>query len=384
MEQETPDLPLAGIRVLDLAQYLSGPGAALRLADLGATVTKVEPPNGDNCRRLKFRDLELGGTSALFQTINRGKGSVAANLKDEADLEAVKELVKHADVLVQNFRPGTIERLGLGYDVVSEINPQIIYATVTGYGPALEWETFPGQDLLAQSVMGIPYLNGSAESSPIAVGTSIADMSAAGHLVQGILAGLVRRARTGRGGRVDVSLMESVLDLAFESFTHYLNIGTAPVRGPKDGAHPDIAAPYGIYETANGYIALSMIPVPKLAELLEVDGLETYTGPGDAFEHRPDIVGLVGHRLRENTTEHWLEILRNADAWCAPVLSWPELSQQEAFSQASLVQTVNLDDGTTMQTTRCPIRIDGRILNSDVPAPELGPRVTDLDASHAN
>jgi CoA:oxalate CoA-transferase len=367
--------PLVGITVLDFAQYLSGPAAAMRLSDLGARVIKVEPPRGDNCRRLAFRGLRIGGASALFQTVNRGKDSVTADLKDPDDLAAVKELIATADVLIQNSRPGVMERLGLGYDVVAQLNPRIVYASVSGFGPAEDWKDRPGQDLLAQSTVGVPWLNGSTDQPPIAVGTSIADLFAASHLVEGVLACLVRRGVTGRGGRVDVSLLESLLDLVFESFTTYLNTGTAPVRGPRDSAHADIAAPYGIYRTADGHLALSMIPIPHLGELIDLPALARYEGPDDAFTHRSEIVPLIADHLRTRTTDHWLAILRAADAWCAKVLTWPELIAENAFRQGEFIQTIQFDDGTTMRTTRCPIRIDGTVITSDRAAPTTGPRI---------
>jgi CoA:oxalate CoA-transferase len=369
------DLPLQGVTVLDFAQYLSGPSAAMRLSDLGATVIKVEPPAGDNCRRLTFRGLSLGGTSALFQTINRGKSSIAADLKDVDDLAAVKDLIRQADVMIQNSRPGVMERLGLGWGVVAELNPRLVYASVSGFGPAKDWESRPGQDLLAQATAGIPWLNGSIDMPPIAVGTSIADLFAASHLVEGILACLVRRGTTGRGGRVDVSLFESLLDLVFESFTTYLNTGIAPERGPRDGAHPDIAAPYGLYQTVDGYIALSMIPIPRLGELIGAPELARFDAPDDATKKRAEIIPLLSERLRTEKTDHWLDILRAADAWCAKVLTWPELVEEDAFRQGSFTQAIQLDDGTTLTTTRCPIRIDGAVITSDQPAPALGPRI---------
>src|SRR4051812_35173032 len=162
-ETSTEMLPLEGLLVVDLSQFLAGPYCALRLADLGARVIKIERPNGgDLCRQLYISNLELDGDSTLFHSINRNKQSYAADLKDPADMARIKKLITKADVFIQNFRPGIIERIGLGYEAVKEINPRIVYATVSGYGSAGPWRDKPGQDLLVQSMSGVAWLSGNA------------------------------------------------------------------------------------------------------------------------------------------------------------------------------------------------------------------------------
>src|SRR5919202_5069914 len=222
-------LPLDGLLVLDFSQFLAGPSCALRLADLGARVIKIERPDvGDLCRQLYISNLELDGDSTLFHSINRNKQSFAANLKDPAGLERVKKLVARADVLIQNFRPGVIERLGLDYASVQELNPRLGYATLTGYGQEGPWRDKPGQDLLVQALSGLVWLNGDADQPPLPFGLAVADLVAGAHLAQGILACLVRRGITGAGGLVEASLLKSVLDCQFEVFTTFLNDGGKP------------------------------------------------------------------------------------------------------------------------------------------------------------
>ena len=254
------DLPLNGLLVLDFSQFLSGPSCALRLADLGANVVKVERPGtGELCRQLYLSDLEVEGDSALFHSINRNKRSFAADLKNPDDLTAVKRLIAHADVIVQNFRPAVMERLGLGYDAVRAINPRIVYGAITGYGAEGPWTGKPGQDLLAQSLSGLPWLSGDADDGPVPVGVAIADIMAGAHLAQGILACLVRRGVTGQGGRVDVSLLESTLDFQFQEITTFLNGSRRmPPRGRFSSASVYLGAPYGVYRTEDGYIAIAM------------------------------------------------------------------------------------------------------------------------------
>lgn len=190
--------PLDGLTVLDFSQFLAGPSAALRLADMGARVIKIERPNsGDLGRQLYISNLGIDGDSTLFHSINRNKQSFAADLKDESDRRVILRLIARADVMIQNFRPGVIDRLGLDYESVRGDNPRLVYAEVTGYGKKGLWREKPGQDLLAQSLSGLTWLNGNDGQPPMPMGLSVADLFAGAHLVQGILACLVRRGVTG-------------------------------------------------------------------------------------------------------------------------------------------------------------------------------------------
>jgi CoA:oxalate CoA-transferase len=366
--------PLAGLLVLDLSQFLAGPAAAMRLADLGARVIKIERPDGgDLCRRLYISNLVLDGDSTLFHSINRHKESFAADLKNSDDLAAVHQLIAQADVLIQNFRPGVIERIGLDYSRVREINPRLVYGSITGYGDRGPWRDKPGQDLLAQSLSGLTWLSGNADHGPSPMGLAVADLTAGAHLVQGILACLVRRGMTGQGGLVEVSLLESILDLQFEVLTTHLNDGgQEPARSARNNAHAYLAAPYGIYETADGYLALAMMPVPLLAPLLECEALAAYDTPDIWFTQRDTIKALIAERLLTRTTDAWLEILEPADIWCADVLTWTRLRQHEGFQALQMTQRVSRLNGASLETTRCPIRIDGQLLTASRGAPTIG------------
>lgn len=386
------DRPLAGLLALDLSQFLAGPSAAMRLADLGARVIKIERPGtGDLCRQLYISNLALDGDSTLFHSINRNKESYAADLKQPADLAAVKELAAHADVLIQNFRPGVIERLGLDYPSVSALNPRLVYGSVTGYGDRGPWRDKPGQDLLAQSLSGLTWLSGDAAQGPVPMGLAIADLMAGSHLAQGILACLVRRGISGRGGLVEVSLLESVLDVQFEVLTTHLNDGgLAPQRSAVNNAHAYLAAPYGIYATQDGFLALAMMPVPRLGELLDCPALAQFETPQSWFEQRDEIKAVLAAQLRQRTTGDWLAVLEPADVWCADVLDWPRLIAHPAFQALGMVQTVQRRNGAELATTRCPIRIDGSILTSSRGAPAVGEDnaaidafLADQEASHA-
>lgn len=365
--------PLDGLLVLDLAQFLSGPSAALRLGDLGARVVKVERPGGgDICRTLYLTDTDVGGDSTLFHAINRNKESLAIDLKKPDDLAALKQLIARADVLIQNFRPGVIDRLGLGYQDVHALNPKLVYAGVSGYGEAGPWVGMPGQDLLAQALSGVTWLNGHEGDGPVPLGLSIGDMLAGHVLTEGILAALVRRGMTGEGALVQTSLLEALIDLQFELLTTYLNDGhRAPARAGFRNANAYLAAPYGLYPTADGYLALAMMPLAQLAEVLPLPALLAYDAEA-AFHQRDAIKRLIASELVQHTTGYWLARLRPADVWCAEVLDWPGLLQSEAFKRLDMLQTVAREDGTAIRTTCGPVRIDGQRAIHRRAAPRVG------------
>ena len=371
---EKPERPLEGILALDFSQFLSGSLATLRLADMGARVIKIERPGaGDLGRSLYLSDTDVHGENTLFHAINRNKESYAADLKNPSDRDKLRVLIARADVMVQNFRPGVMERLGFGYDKVSPINSRLVYGVVSGYGNAEAWRDRPGQDLLAQARSGIMWLSGDAGDPPTPMTLAIADMLAGHNLCEGILACLVRRGVTGRGGLVETSLIEALLDFQFEVLTTHLNDGRRPPR--RSGfrnAHAYLAAPYGVYDTDNGYLALAMTHLPTLGKLLDLPALDGSADPADGFRRRDEIKQIIAQRLKQHSTEHWLEILTAADIWCAEVLDWPKLCASEAFDQLAMIQTLRNGDGVEILTTRIPIRLDGDLLTSERLAPRVG------------
>ena len=366
--------PLDGILVLDFSQFLSGPSASLRLADLGARVIKIErPETGDICRAHYVADTTLDGESTLFHAINRNKESFAADLKDELALDEVRKLITHADVVLHNFRPGVMTRLGLDYDAVRSLKPDIIYGAITGYGANSPWSGKTGQDLLVQELGGLTWLSGNAGDGPVPMGLAIADIYAGAHLVQGVLACLVRKGIAGEGGLVEISMLESVIDLQFEPLTvHYQDGGEEAERTANNNAHAFLGAPYGIYATGDGYLALAMCSIPQLGELLDLDELLNYPDPGSWFEKRDGIKLLLAEHLVKKSTAEWLSILEPADIWCADVLDWRRLRAHSGYQVLGMEQDVKRGNGFKYRTTRCPIRINGEKLYSDIGSPEIG------------
>ncbi|QEW21910.1 Formyl-coenzyme A transferase [Marinibacterium anthonyi] len=368
-----PERPLEGLLVVDLSQFLSGPYCSLRLSDLGARVIKIERAGqGDLSRQLYLSDTELGGDSTIFHAINRGKESLALDLKDPTDLAALKTLLMRADVMIQNFRPGVADRIGIGWEAVHALNPRLVMGSVSGYGTDGPWVGLPGQDLLAQARSGLMWLTGDAGQGPVPMGLAVGDMFAGVALSQGILAALVRRGIDGKGRHVETSLLEALVDLQFEVLTTWLNDGRRmPSRSEVNSAHAYLGAPYGVYGAADGHLAIAMTPLDKLGGLLDLPGIVGL--PSDAvFRQRDRIKAMIAERVAERSVADWLSVLQPADIWCAEVLDWGQLVEEDAFRRLGLLQTVTRDDGVSIDTTCTPMTFDGIRPQGRRAAPKVG------------
>ncbi|MDM1293603.1 CoA transferase [Sphingobacterium sp. N143] len=366
--------PLAGLLVLEFSQFMAGPTAGLRLADLGARVVKIERPGaGEGGRQIAIKNIFVDESSLVFHTINRNKESYAANLKDEHDLKAIKKLIRQADVMTHNFRPGVMEKIGLDYESVRQLNPKMIYATVTGYGNEGPWAKKPGQDLLVQSLSGLSWLSGCAQDGPVPFGLAVVDMYCATHLTQGILAALLRRARTQLGALVEVSLLESALDMQFELLTTHANDGhKLPARSTVRGAgHAYLSAPYGLYKTLDGHIALAMGNVSHIAAAIGLPEAP-YQDASTWFSRRDEILEEFAGMLCQKTTAEWVSKLESAGIWCGPVNDYHRFFQEKGFAEAGMLQQVKLQDGSALTTTPSVYQIDGKRLFADKPAPKVG------------
>ncbi len=365
--------PLEGLTVLEFAQYMAGPSAGLRLADLGARVIKIErPESGEGGRQIAIKNLFVDGDRLVFHTINRNKESFAADLKNPEDMATVKRLIARADVLTHNFRPGVMEKIGLDWESVRQLNPRIVYGEVTGYGQDGPWKDKPGQDLLLQSLSGLTWLSGNADQGPVPMGLAVVDILCGSHLVQGILASLIRRAKTQKGAFVQVSLLESILDFQFEVITtHLADGGRLPQRSKRFNAHAYLAAPYGVYPTEDGYLGLAMGDPTKIARLIGCTAIEAYSDPSKWFTCRDEIQQILADQLLTQPTGQWLAVLQPAGVWCSDVFDYARLVAHEGWRVLKMDQIVRRD-GVEVHTTRCPIRIDKEILLSPKAAPRVG------------
>ncbi|RME22689.1 MAG: CoA transferase, partial [Deltaproteobacteria bacterium] len=318
--------PLAGLRVLDLSRVLAGPFATMHLADMGADVVKIEPPGGDETRSFgpPFVEGADGAESAYFLAVNRGKRSVCMDLKARRDRELTLALAGAADVVVANFRPGVLERLGLGADALVRRHPRLVVCRISGFGPD---DPRPGYDNIIQGMSGIPALTGEPDGPPAKCGASIADLVGGHNTVQAILAALLRRECTGRGGVIDVTLLDGMLDMLVYHATGWLGAGVAPVR--RGDAHPSVH-PLGRYRSADGWISLAVGNDPLFARLCEGLGL-SWMADDPRFRTNP---ARVAHRaaldaefsavIATRTSEEWVERLQALGVPCGPVRSVPQ------------------------------------------------------------
>ena len=313
---------LEGVRIAAFTQFLLGPAAVQYLADLGADVVKVEAPGGGAWeRRWAGADTFPGGVLAFFLLANRNLRSVTLDLKSARGLEAARRLIASADVVVENFRPGVMDRLGLGYEAARAVRPDVIYASASGYGADGPSRDLPGQDLLIQALSRLGWLTGRRGQDPVSAGAAVVDQHGAALLAMGLLAALVHRERTGEGQRIEVTMLHAALDLMTEPVVYRLN-GAAIERPEEAIADTFHAAPYGFYRTRDGHVAISMTPVARLREALgDPEPWEGLDDPAAAFPERDRIRAALGPLVERHSTQELVALLRSHGVWCAPVNS---------------------------------------------------------------
>lgn len=346
---------LEGLRVADFSQLVQGPNATQMLADMGADIIKVEPLHGDWQRNWSIRDTYINGESLSFLAFNRAKRSITLNLKDPRGKEVADKIIKSSDVLVENFRPGVMDRLGLGYETLVKIHPRLIYCASCGWGLDGPYAKRPGQDLLAQAVTGTLMLNGKAGDPPSPVGIGVADLTASLHIVTGILAALHERERSGRGQRVDINLLNSMLSLATQEVTLYLNTGEPPQRSTAGLGHPCVGAPMGVYKTLDGFIVVAMMPIGKVAELVGILGFEG-NDSRNVLENRDEVKRKLEPGFARKTTQELMNIFMEADIWAAPVNTFPEMERDPQVQHNQILVGFDHPKAKQFRTVGPPIR----------------------------
>jgi crotonobetainyl-CoA:carnitine CoA-transferase CaiB-like acyl-CoA transferase len=367
------------VRILAFTQFLLGPAACQYLADMGADVIKIEPPGrGAWERSWAGAELFINGVSAFFLLANRNLRSVTLNLKSERGAEAARRLAARTDVVIENYRPGVLDRLGLGYERIKELNPKVIYASGSGYGSDGPYSHLPGQDLLLQAISGLGANTGTESDGPTVSAAAIVDQHSASLLAMGILGALVHRERTGEGQRVEVIMMEAALDIQTEPVVYHLN--GARLRRPKtpvaDTFH---SVPYGFYATADGHLAISMAPIKSIAEVLgRPASLEPYEDPTMAFSKRDEIRAALDPYFRERTTAEWLDILRAHGIWCAPVNTLTETFDDAAIKHIAPVLEFDHPRAGRVRVLKHPVRYSSGVATLRRPPPELGEHTAEV------
>jgi crotonobetainyl-CoA:carnitine CoA-transferase CaiB-like acyl-CoA transferase len=318
--------PLKGLRVADFSQLVQGPSATQLLGDMGADIVKIEPRAGEWSRGWSIGDTFINGESLSYLAFNRAKRSITLDLKAEEGKEIARRIIKSSDVLIENFRPGVMDRLGLGYEALSAKQPELIYCASSGWGQDGPYEARPGQDLLAQSIAGVLMLNGTADDPPVPVGIGLADLTAGLHIVIAVLMALYERSRSGKGQRLDVNLLNSMLHQTTQELTLYMNTLREPQRSAAGIGHPYVGAPMGVYKTKDGYISIAMMPVGKIGELVGVSGFEG-NDSRNVTANRDDVKRKLEKGFAQKTTSELMDIFMKADIWAAPVNTFPEVER---------------------------------------------------------
>lgn len=348
---------LQDVRILSLTQFFLGPSAVQYLADMGAEVTKIEPVQGAYERRWSGANQFIEGRSMFYMLANRRAKSVSLNLKDGQAQSIALSLAHHVDVVVQNFRPGVAERLGLGYDAVRAVNPGVIYASASGYGESGEYRDLPGQDLLLQAMTGLASISGTAEGPPTPTGCAVIDQHGAALLAMGILGALYRRSRSGEGEHVHVTMAMASLDLQLESISYHLNGGAVrrSADGLASGYHP---APYGIYPTADGYLAVSLSPISTIAEALGSDALRRFS-EADGWTRRQEIAELMAAALKRRAAKEWEGFLRGHGVWVQRVNTYDDVLSDPAMRSLEPFESVNVAGVGEVRFLRSAIEFEG-------------------------
>jgi crotonobetainyl-CoA:carnitine CoA-transferase CaiB-like acyl-CoA transferase len=333
--------PLQGVKIVDFTQMMAGPWATQMLADLGAEVIKIERPNtGEWERSLASMGELLKGDSPFFHAMNRNKKSLTLDLKHPKAKEIIYKLVEDADVVAENFRPGVLDRLGYGYEKLSEINPGIVYLSSSGYGSSGPYVNRPGQDLLLQGMSGMLAYTGKKGDIPTPAGSSIVDEGTAMMNALSITAALYHKQRTGEGQKIEVRMLDTAIAMQCQEVAAHLNLGQKFERSEAGIGGAWLSAPFGVYQTKDNYMTLAMADVPTLADIFEIQELKEYKEPMDAFNHRDEIRRKIESKTPLKTTAEWLSLLDQYDIWCGPVNTFEDVFEDPQVLHNDIVKTI--------------------------------------------
>ena len=372
--------PLAGLRVIDLTRVLSGPYCTMTLGDMGAEVIKVEHPEGGDDTR-SFAPPYQGDQSAYFLSVNRNKKSLTLNLKDDGAKEVLWQLIDTADIIVENFRPGAAKRLGFGYEDVAVRRPEMIYASISGFGDTGPDATRPGYDLIVQGESAMMNITGDQDTPPFKMGTSIADLVSGMTLVQGILAALYARRDSGRGQHVKVSMLEALSSLLTYHAGNYFATGTSYERA--GNAHPSIV-PYETFKASDGWLNIAVgndnqwLTFCDAVERPDLKAHEDYIkGPGRVGD-RDKLIPMIAEILQGKTRDEWITILSNAGIPCGAIQTVSEICESETLKQRGMIWKMQHPTAGEVRNIANPITLTGTPFPQPSPPPRLGEHTDDV------
>ncbi|KAB0570681.1 CaiB/BaiF CoA transferase family protein [Brucella pituitosa] len=369
---------LSGYRVLDCSIAMAGPFAAQRLGDLGADVVKVEPTTGEWQRHVAAGGAEGNRVNVSFLSLNRNKRSLAVDLKSPDGKQVLLDLVKTADVFLQNYRPGVAKRLGVDYESLVKINPKLIYVSISGYGEDGPYVHRPGQDLVLQGMSGAMLSAGREGEPPTAAGQYLVDAITAYTAFEGALAALLHRERTGEGQLVQVNMLDAITTIQMQELSVFTVGGKPQTRSAEPHAHVYIRAPYGAFATSDGFIIVAFPKLKTLGEVIGEDSFLTMNDEVDTWARRDEIFAKTRDKLKTKTSAEWLELLRAADIWCGPVYGYADLVDDEQIRHnGTFVEYEHPTEGK-VKTPGFPIRFSKTPSMVDRGAPVTGQDTRDV------
>lgn len=373
-EAPTPDKALSGLRVLDFSHLLQGPFATQLLGDMGADIIKIERPGkGDLFRSLTFRNKWVGGSeSPNFLAWNRNKRSLALNLKSDEAKAIIMELATDADVVVQNFRPGVMAKMGYGYEDFRKVNPRIIYCSGSGYGESGPYVERPGQDMLIQGLTGIMAATGQSANPPTPVGAGFSDQIGAMNMVYGILTALLWRERSGLGQEIKVNLLAGVMAHQNQEYVMAMNFDEDFQRPNSGIGHPGMDAPFGTYPTQDGWVTIAMSPYRTLVGVLGNPDLLVHDTPDQLFDDRDLIWNKLALETRKWTNATLIEALLAADIWCGEVKSHLEAVQDPQVQHMGIVTSYDHPVAGTVKVIGPAVHFGATPARIERPAPLVG------------
>ena len=367
---------LDGIRILDFTQMMLGPYGTQLLADLGADVIKVERSEGEWERTLAMMGGFVAGESAAYLAMNRNKRSIALDLKSSEARDALLVLGATCDVIVENFRPGVMARLGLGYDDFAAVRADIIFCSGSGWGQdtAFARENRPGQDLLIQSMSGLAASTGRRNDPPTPAGTAIVDYATALMLSNGILAALVARNIHGIGQKVEVDLYSTAIAMQCQEISAFVNQGEYYDRSTEGIGQPWLSAPFGIYEASDGWFAVAMAPLSVVGNAIGDDRVAGF----DAWINRDEVKAFLGRLFIEHSVQNWLDLLMPAGVWAARVRTTKEAVDELRRESSDLLVTVDGPDGSQIELIGCAIKLSATPWQQRLSPPYVGEHTTEV------
>jgi crotonobetainyl-CoA:carnitine CoA-transferase CaiB-like acyl-CoA transferase len=360
-----------GVKVLSFTHFLQGPSAVQMLADLGADVVKIEPLKGAFERHWSGFDAFIDDVSIFFMLANRNQRSLSIDLRSDKGKEIILRMVREADVVIENYRPGVMKRLGFDYESLKAINPRLIYCSCTGYGSEGPYFERPGQDLLLQCMSGLALLSGEDGAPPTPVGSAIVDQHAAMLAAFGVVAAMYEREKTGKGKMIESNLLNAALDLQIEPLIYYLNKGplwkrTRPGMGSR--FHP---APYGAYQTSDSWIAISLTSADKLVKAFGANPFSRYTDR-DQIDKRSEIHQAVCAAMLHRTTAEWETVFAECDVWNAPVNDYEQVERDPQVVFNKMIMDIEHPDVGKVKVLSHPVRYDGKAPAVTRPPPRIG------------